>query len=144
MNMAARAVVMLATIVPAFDGHAEGGADWTALTLARSGAWGISTAPMRGTAIAAAIRQCRAMTNLPSDCGAHYIVRRGAWIVGLVCGGHKISVAASTLEETVRAARKRHDELGMGPAPDLMECTTVLVISPTGASAIPLNVFSTD
>jgi hypothetical protein len=135
---------MLATIMPAFDCTAADAADWTAVTLARSGAWGISTAPMRGAAIAGAIQQCRAMTQGPSDCGAHYIVRRGAWIVGLVCGDQQISVAAPTLEDAMGAARSRRDAVGAVPAGDLTKCTTILVVTPTGASAVPHNMLSND
>jgi hypothetical protein len=42
MNRAVRTVAMLAMVFPAFDCMAEDAADWTAVTLARNGAWGIS------------------------------------------------------------------------------------------------------
>ncbi len=144
MNRAIRTVAMLASIIPAFDCTAEDVADWTAVTLARSGAWGISTAPMRGAAIAGAIRQCKAMTQVPSDCGAQHIARRGAWIVGLVCGEHKISVAAPTLAEAASAARSRRDDLGAAPDGEVTKCVTVLIVTPTGAFATPHTTFSKD
>jgi|SRR5688572_27829389 hypothetical protein len=98
---------------------------------------------MRGAAIAGA-QQCRAVSQLPSDCGAHYIVRRGAWIIGLVCGDHKISVAAPTLTEAASAALSRRNDLSAAPADDLTNCITVLVVTPTGASANPHTIFSKD
>ena len=63
--------------------------------------------------------------------------------MGLVCGDHKI-VAAPTVAEAVSAAHARRDDLGAAPAGDLPKCITVLVVTPTGASATPHTTFSKD
>ena len=48
-------------------------ADWTVLTVSRSGAWGLSTARTQGEAIAGALRQCQGRSADLSDCGAELI-----------------------------------------------------------------------
>jgi hypothetical protein len=42
----------------------------TVVTMAPDGSWGVATAGSHGPAIAAAIRDCRAMAGAQSDCGA--------------------------------------------------------------------------
>src|SRR5262245_54346578 len=58
----------------------------TVVTMARDGSWGVATAGSQGPAIAAAVRDCRAMAGGPTDCGAQFITTRGGWVVAKLCG----------------------------------------------------------
>jgi hypothetical protein len=99
----------------------------TVVTLARDGSWGVATAGSQGQAIAAAIRDCRAMAAAPSDCGAQFVTTRGGWIVARLCGDHKIIVAAETREAAEQAASIRQM-----PLKRLSACTPILTVGPHG------------
>src|SRR5262249_6914841 len=55
--------------------------DWTVVTMARNGSWGVGIDYPIAGAIAAAIRECRAMSSGGNDCGAAYAASRGGWVV---------------------------------------------------------------
>jgi hypothetical protein len=72
--------------------------EMTVVTMARDGSWGVATAASQGEAIAGAVRDCRARASAPTDCGAQFVTTRGGWVIGYLCGDHKIIVAAQTRE----------------------------------------------
>ena len=110
----------------------------TVVTLARDGSWGLATAGSQGQAIAAAIRDCRAMAAAPSDCGAQFTTTRGGWVIANLCGDHKIIVAAETREAAEKAALSREGDLKRSYAPDLPPCRRVLTVDPRGAHVSPI------
>lgn len=99
----------------------------TVVTLSRDGAWGVATAHSQGPAIAAAIRDCRAMAAGPSDCGAQFTTTRGGWVVATLCGDRKIIVAAGIREAAEQAALARVTSLKAHFA-----CRQVLTVAPHG------------
>ena len=121
-------IVMLAT----FPAKAVDLDELTVVTLARDGSWGVATAGSPGQAIAAAIRDCKAMAAAPNDCGAQFITTRGGWVVANLCGDHKIIVAAETREAAERATILREADLKRFYVPDLPPCRRVLIVDPRG------------
>jgi hypothetical protein len=107
--------------------RAAGPDELTVVTLAGDGSWGVATAASQGPAIAAAIGDCRAMTDGASDCGAQFATTRGGWVVAKLCGGHKIIVSAETRQAADHAALVR--ELALKR---LHVCTRVLTVGPHG------------
>jgi hypothetical protein len=107
--------------------------DLTVVTLARDGSGGVARAGSQGQAIAAAIRDCRAMASTPNDCGAQSTTTRGDWVIANLCGDHKIIVAAKTREAAEQAASIRETDLKRLHAPGLPPCTRVLTVDPGGA-----------
>jgi hypothetical protein len=105
----------------------------TVVTLSRDGAWGVATAHSQGPAIAAAIRDCRAMARGPSDCGAQFATTRGGWVHAGLCGSHKIVVAAETPEAVEQAAIKRENDLKQYYGTALPPCRRVVTVGPSGA-----------
>lgn len=99
----------------------------TVVTLARDGSWGVATAASQGPAIAAAVRDCRAMAAGPSDCGAQFATTRGGWVVAKLCGDHKIIETGQTREVAEQAALARELSLKR-----LVACTLGLTVSPGG------------
>lgn len=81
--------------------------DWTVVTLANDGSWGVSTDRSFPRALALAIRDCRAMTIVPGDCGSRFTTTRGGWTVANLCGGHPIIETGDTLREAQQAASVR-------------------------------------
>jgi hypothetical protein len=101
--------------------------EMTVVTLARDGSWGVGMAPSQGLAIAAALRDCRAMAAAPTDCGAQFITTRGGWVVAKLCGDHKIMVSGETREAAEQVALAREMSLNR-----LYACTRVLTVGPGG------------
>lgn len=99
----------------------------TVFTLARDGSWGVATAGSLGPAIAAAMRDCRAMSGAPSDCGAQFATSRGGWVVARLCGDHKIMETGETREAAEQAALVREMALKR-----LYACTRTLTVDPHG------------
>ena len=128
------AVILLASM--AWIGSALANEDtddhWTAVTLARNGAWGVSRAPTRGAAIAGAIRDCRAKALAFSDCGSQYTTTRASWSIGLMCRHRYVLVAAPSLEAALQNARDH-----ARAAPKLFSCKIALAVSPTGEILLP-------
>jgi hypothetical protein len=99
----------------------------TVVTLARDGSWGVATGSSQGPAIAAAVRDCRAMAAAPTDCGAQFVTTRRGWVVAKLCGDHKIMVSAATREAAEQAALAREMSLKR-----LLACTRVLTVASGG------------
>ena len=107
-------------------------ADWTVLTVSRNGAWGLSSARTQGKAIAGALRQCRARSLEPSDCGAVQLHYKLGWAMAVLCGHHRVMVTAEDREvvealaiERIAALRQMHGELP--------HCRRLLTVDPVGA-----------
>ena len=110
----------------------QGEADWTVVTLANDGAWGVATAPSAGQAIAKAIRHCKAMSRTGLGCGAQFRVIRAGWIVAYRCGDENIAAAERRLADAEQAARRREIELRVAYARDLPPCRRSLTVGPRG------------
>jgi len=122
--------VLLAATVPANTVELD---ELTVVTLAHDGSWGVATAGSQGPAIAAAVRDCRAMAAAPSDCGAQFTTTRGGWVIASLCGNHKIIAAAEIREDAERAALKREIDLRLLHVRGMPPCRRVLTVDPRGA-----------
>src|SRR6187200_373847 len=92
--------------------------DWTVVTMARDGSWGIGIGAHLANANAAAIRECRAMSSGGSDCGAEFAATRGGWIIGLRCDDYRILVAENELKDAETVALDREIDLKQLYVPD--------------------------
>jgi hypothetical protein len=110
-------------------GHSD--AEWTVLTVSRSGAWGLSTARTQGKAIAGALRQCQARSPEPSDCGAVQLHYKVGWAIAVLCGHHRIMVAARDRQAVEAIASERIAALGQIQG-DLPSCRRVLIVDAMG------------
>jgi hypothetical protein len=110
------------------------GEDWTVLTMAGDGSWGVGTGISAGPAIAAAIRNCRSTTVAPSDCGAQLATTRGGWIIAKLCGNQRIMATAETLEDAERAVLNREIALKRSYAPHMPPCRRLLTVDPKGGT----------
>jgi hypothetical protein len=127
-------VGLMAAVVPAGAGE---DLDWTAVTVAADGSWGVATADSQSRAISAGIRNCRAMSIAGSDCGAEFTTIRSGWTLALRCGDYRILVAAKTLEDAEAAALNREIDLQLFHIPDLPPCRRVLTVGPGGTATTP-------
>jgi hypothetical protein len=107
----------------------------TVVTMAQDGSWGVGTAGSHGPAIAAAVRDCRARSGGPSDCGAKFIVSRGDWVIAGLCGGQKIFMTAATLEGAERGAMEQERKLSVVSNGAL--CRWVFTVNPRGLVLTP-------
>jgi hypothetical protein len=117
---------------PALAETGRSDADWTVLTVSRSGTWGLSTARTQGKAIAGALRQCRARSPEPSDCGAVQLHYKLGWAIAVLCGHHRVMVAARDRESVEAIASERIAALGQIHG-DLPSCRHLLTVDPVGA-----------
>jgi hypothetical protein len=108
--------------------------DWTVVTMAHNGSWGIGTHRHVTSALASAIGDCRAMSTETSDCGAESVSSRGGWILGLRCGDYIILASASDLKEAEATALYREIDLRELYVPDLPPCRRVLTVNPHGVA----------
>src|SRR5262245_10607547 len=112
--------------------HQDGKEDWTVVTMAQDGSWGVATDSLMGRAISAAIRDCRAMSGEKSDCGAEFRAMRSGWIFALLCGDHKV-LASAKRREDAEANLQLRINLKRAYIPDLPPCRIVLTVDPRGA-----------
>jgi hypothetical protein len=129
---AAGCATFLAVASPALAETGFPDEGWTVLTVARSGAWGLSTARTQGKAIAGALRQCQRRSAEHSDCGAVQLHYKVGWAIAMLCGHHRVMVAARDREsveaiavERIAALRRIHGELP--------HCRRLLTVDPVGA-----------
>jgi hypothetical protein len=125
-------LVLMVTPAIGWDG------DWTAVTLTRTGSWGVATSSSQAQAIAVAIRDCKAMAGPQSDCGAQFATVRDGWVIAELCGDYKIIVAARSHREAEQAAIDRQIDLQLFYVPDLPACRRLLTVDPSGALAMPM------
>lgn len=107
--------------------------DWTVVTMASNGSWGVGIDYPIAGAIAAAIRECRAMSSGVSDCGAAFAATRGGWIIGVRCGDYRILATGEDLKDAEATALHREIDLKRLYVPDLPACQCVLAVDPRGA-----------
>ena len=137
-TLAGLALITLSSLGAQGQGLSLGG-DWTVVTMARDGSWGLGTGTSPGPAIAAAIRNCKAMASGASDCGAQFATTRGGWIIANLCGDRKILATADTREEAERAALRREIALEQFYAPDTAPCRRVVTVDPRGVLLPPIG-----
>jgi hypothetical protein len=111
----------------------------TVVTLASDGSWGVATTGSTGEAIAAAVRACRAMARVPTDCGARLTTTRGRWVIANLCGDPPIMVSADTREDVEAAAIAREIKVRRVYVPDLPPCRRILTVDPAGVAAVSLQ-----
>ena len=107
--------------------------NWTVLTVARNGGWGIATAPTQGEAIAGAVFRCQAMTAGESDCGAELVAFKSGLAMALLCGDHRVIVTANDPAEADGFALDRLVLLRELYGSDFPVCQHLLQIDAHGA-----------
>jgi hypothetical protein len=124
--------LLLAAVVMAADpSAARDDTDWTVVTLARDGSWGVTTSEQQGSAIASALRKCNAKSR-ESDCGAEFTAVRRGWTLGILCGDHRVLVAAKELVNADREAQLRVCTLRTLYGESLPVCWRVITVDPDG------------
>jgi hypothetical protein len=131
------AAFLLCVTAPGYASDNEWQHDWTVLTLASNGAWGAGTHTFIHRALASAIRDCKAMSSRPDDCGAKASSVRSGWSVGMLCGDQIIIVAAKQLAEAERRALDRETELRRVYHPNMAACVRVVTVNPFGMVSAP-------
>jgi hypothetical protein len=126
--------VAFAAVSPLAHAEDDWDQDWTVVTMAHNGSWGIGTHRHVASALASAIDDCRAMSTTTSDCGAESVSTRGGWILGLRCGDYIILASTSDLNEAEAAALYREIDLRELYVPDLPPCRRVLTVNPHGVA----------
>lgn len=124
---------LLALLLPvplAAQHHSE----WTVVTLALDGSWGVGTSEYYGPALASALRKCEAMSGAQSDCGADVTAVRQGWTLGILCGDHRVLVAAPDLTTAIMDAQARQEYL-RDLYGDLPSCSCVMWADPRGFAA---------
>ena len=106
--------------------------NWTVLTVAYNGNWGIARARTQGEAIAGALLRCQTMTADESDCGAEYVAFRSGLALALMCGDHRVVVAANDSEEADSSALDRLLALRGLYGADFPACRHLLQIDSQG------------
>ena len=86
--------------------------EWIVVTMARDGSWGVGTSEYYGPALASALRKCEAMSVGQSDCGADVTAVRKGWTLGILCGEHRVLVAATELTTAIMDAEARQTFTG--------------------------------
>ena len=81
--------------------------EWTVVTLALDGSWGVGSSEYYGPALASALRKCEAMSDGQSDCGADVTAVKQGWTVGILCGDHRVLVAEADLTTAILEAQAR-------------------------------------
>jgi hypothetical protein len=117
--------------------------DWTVVTLATDGSWGVASARSQPQAIAKAIKACKAMAGRSSDCGAQFAATRGGWVIANLCGDRKIIATGHSLVEAEQEALYREISLQLHYVPDLPPCRRVVTVDPNGSTVPPHQQFST-
>jgi hypothetical protein len=106
--------------------------EWTVVTLARDGSWGVGTSEYYGPALASALRKCEAMSGGQSDCGAEVTAVRQGWTLGILCGDHRVLVAATDLTTAIMDAQARQMFLRDLYGDGLPGCSCVVWVDPLG------------
>ena len=109
--------------------------EWTVVTLARDGSWGVGTSEYYGPALASALRKCEAMSGEQSDCGAEVTAVRQGWTLGILCGDHRVLVAATELTTAIMDAQARQMVLRELYGDGLPSCSCVMWVDPRGFAA---------
>lgn len=124
-------LLLPAVLMAAVPSAAQGDTEWTLVTLARDGSWGAGTAEQQGPAMASALRKCYAMSR-QSDCGAEFTAVRRGWTLGILCGDHRVLVAARELVNAYREAQRRESVLRTLYGEALPVCWRIMTVDPDG------------
>ncbi len=119
------------------DAERDDNLDLTVLTLARDGSWGTATDSDTGQAIAAAIRNCKAMSRRVNSCGAKLAAVFRGWSLAVLCGDETIVAAANQRSEAERMAVAREAELRLVYRRNMPPCVRVAIVGPDGAVVTP-------
>jgi hypothetical protein len=111
---------------------AEPRPEWTVVTLALDGSWGVGTADTQGAAIASALRKCNAMSGQRSDCGAEFTAIKSGWTIGFLCGAHRVLAASTQRVAAEQAAEARTIYLAALYGTDLPPCRHIVTVDPEG------------
>jgi hypothetical protein len=109
--------------------------EWTVVTLARDGSWGVGTSEHYGPALASALRKCEATSGGQRDCGAEVTAVRQGWTLGILCGDHRVLVAAPDLTTAIMDAQARQMFLRDLYGDGLPACSCVMWVDPRGFAA---------
>ncbi len=109
--------------------------EWTVVTLALDGSWGVGTAEHYGPALASALRKCEAMSNGQSDCGADVTAVKNGWTLGILCGEHRVLVAEADLTAAIMEARARQMYLRALYGDSMPGCSCIMWVDPRGFAA---------
>ncbi|MET0650876.1 MAG: hypothetical protein ABWY63_00060 [Hyphomicrobiaceae bacterium] len=111
--------------------------DWTVLTMAQDGSWGVACDGAQWRAMAEAMRFCRSMAGATgaSDCGANFAATKGGWIVANLCGDYKVLATGATLGDAETEVLNREISLQLQFVPDLPPCRRVVTVD-AGRSTI--------
>ena len=135
LEIGARAVacglLLPAVLMAAAPLAAQSDTDWTVVTLARDGSWGIGTGELQGPAIASALRKCNA-TSRESDCGAEFTAVRRGWTLGILCGDHRVLVASPELATAEREAQARERTFRTLYRERVTDCWRAVTVDPDG------------
>jgi hypothetical protein len=112
-------------------------ADWTVLTIAPDGAWGVATEGYVNRAIANAVERCRAMSGSKLGCGAYQVSVQGGWALGVRCGQESILGKGTTLADATERVRERELELRTIYRRDMESCRQLVVVAPDGSFKVP-------
>jgi hypothetical protein len=110
---------------------------WTVLTMAPDGSWGVATDLFINRAIADAIGMCRRMSGKQLGCGAFFVSVQAGWSLGVRCGQENILAADQHLENAERIARERELELRYVHAAQVGPCRRVVTVTPEGRVIAP-------
>jgi hypothetical protein len=137
-----RLSITLCVLLVGIPACVAGDDDWSVLTMARDGSWGVACRSSQPEAIAEAIRFCRGLAgDASSDCSAQITATRGGWMIGNLCGDHRVMATGSTLMEAEREALNREISLQLSYVPDLPPCRRVVTID-TSRSLITSSLVS--
>jgi hypothetical protein len=125
-------ILLCAFLMGLADGMASN-LDWTVVTLAQDGSWGVASKGGQPQAIADAITACRAMTGASNDCGAHLTAVRGDWVIANLCGDRKVLATGSSLADAEQEALYREISLQLHYVPDLPPCKRIVTVDPNGS-----------
>jgi hypothetical protein len=109
--------------------------EWTVVTLARDGSWGVGTSDHYGPALASALRKCEAISGGQSDCGAEVTAVKQGWTLGILCGDHRVLVAEADLTTAIMEAQARQMYLRDLYGDGLPACACVMWVDPRGFAA---------
>jgi len=124
--------ITLSAPIPLAAQHEQ---EWTVVTLARDGSWGVGTSEYYGPALASALRKCEATSAGQSDCGAEVTAVRQGWTLGILRGDHRVLVAAADLTTAIMDAQARQMVLRDLYGDGLPSCSCVMWVDPRGFAA---------
>jgi len=133
-----RLPILLCALVLRFSECVAWDHDWTVVTLARDGSWGVASHSSQPQAMAEAIRRCKATARDANDCGAHSAAAKGGWIVANLCGGYKLIATGISLTDAEQEALNREISLQLFYVSDLPPCKRVVTVDPDG-TIVPSN-----